>query len=94
MSTIFRTKIIALTIVVLFGSGAFFNLQAQCVDHPEGRMIFPPKTISPPLEVEPGVHLLRAMAIIDGRPEWVSVENEIPRGQVCTWTVEDAPPAE
>ena len=43
---------------------------------------------SPEWEVKPGIHLLIAGAIIDGRASWVWTENEVPKGQVCTLNIE------
>lgn len=52
-------------------------------------MIFAPRTISPPIEVTPGEHLLRARGYVNGEPVWVWVRNHVPRGKLCTWIVED-----
>lgn len=43
-------------------------------------------------EVEPGDHLLVAGANINGNPYWLWVENDIPKGQVCTWTIVEREP--
>lgn len=47
------------------------------------------RTMSGELEVEPGDHFLRARAIVRGRAFWVAVVNEVTKGKVCTWTVDD-----
>ena len=44
---------------------------------------------SPDWEVDPGNHLLMAGALVDGQPYWVWTTNEVPIGQICTWTIED-----
>jgi hypothetical protein len=49
----------------------------------------PSKRSSREWEVTPGEHLLVAGAIIDRRMYWVWTENELPKGQVCTWTLFD-----
>lgn len=46
---------------------------------------------SPEWEVYPGEHMLRAGAVIGDQALWVWVVNEVPRGQVCTWTITDPP---
>lgn len=45
----------------------------------------------PEWEVYPGEHLFRAGAIIGDQALWVWVVNEVPRGQICTWTITDPP---
>jgi hypothetical protein len=47
------------------------------------------RAVSRDLEVEPGEHLLRARAVIRGESFFVWVVNEVPLGQVCTWTITD-----
>ena len=62
------------------------------VDDDEDGVVVPPKGVSPrEVRVEPGEHLLRARAIVRGESFWVWVVNEVPQGQICTWTVEDPP---
>ncbi len=48
----------------------------------------PPRNESVEWEVEPGVHLLVARATINANEVWVWTTNEVPKGQVCTWTIE------
>lgn len=52
------------------------------------------KTISAEFPVEPGDHILRARAMIAGVAMWVYTGNEVPEGNVCTWTIEDPPKGE
>lgn len=52
-------------------------------------IVLAPKATTPPLEVEPGEHMLRARAMIRGQAVWVWTVNEVPRGQICTWSVHD-----
>ena len=51
--------------------------------------VVPSRKESPEWEVEPGPHLMIAGALVDGKPVWVWANNEVPKGQICTWTVED-----
>lgn len=55
----------------------------------ENKGMVPSHKESPEWEVEPGNHLLIAGAIVEGRPYWVWVKNEISKGQICTWTIAD-----
>jgi hypothetical protein len=59
------------------------------IDETEKGMV-PSKRSSREWEVMPGEHLLIAGAVIEGWAYWVWTENEVPKGQVCTWTVEDS----
>lgn len=61
------------------------------VDEDEVGVVVPPKTVSREIVVEPGEHMLRARAIVRGESFWVWTVNEVPQGQICTWTVEDPP---
>jgi len=61
------------------------------VDEDEEGVVVPPRTVSDEVTVEPGEHLLRARAIVIGESFWVWAVNEVPQGQVCTWTVTDPP---
>jgi len=61
------------------------------VDDDEDGVIVPSRAVSNEITVEPGEHLLRARAIVRGESFWVWVVNEVPQGQVCTWTVTDPP---
>ncbi len=47
------------------------------------------RAVSGELNVEPGEHLLRARAIIRGKSFWVATVNDVPKAQVCTWTIND-----
>lgn len=59
------------------------------IDHAETGIEVPSKTVSPEQPVEPGEHMFRARAMINGRAVWVWVINEVPRAYVCTWTITD-----
>ena len=61
------------------------------VDEDEEGVVVPSRTVSDEISVEPGEHLLRARAIVIGESFWVWAVNEVPQGQVCTWTVTDPP---
>lgn len=61
------------------------------VDDDEAGVVVASKTVSMEQEVGPGEHLLRARAIIRDAGFWVWVVNDVPEGQVCTWTIEDPP---
>src|SRR5688572_12806597 len=59
------------------------------VDEENTGVFVPSKEISTVREVNPGDHLLRARAEIVGMFVWIWDINEVPIGQICTWTVED-----
>jgi hypothetical protein len=59
------------------------------IDEAEAGVTVPSKTSSAEQEVTPGEHLLRALGTVDGQFVWVWVVNDVPRGQVCTWTLLD-----
>lgn len=50
------------------------------------------KTSSKEWEVRPGEHQLRARAVIPDQTLWVWSVNEVLKGQICTWTIEDPQP--
>jgi hypothetical protein len=60
------------------------------VDDDEKGIVVAPGSISDEVEVEPGEHFLRARADLKGGGVWVWVVNEVPHGQVCTWTIDNA----
>lgn len=59
------------------------------IDDDEKGVVVPAGKISKEFAVDPGEHLLRARAIVRGESFWVWVENEFPKGQICTWTIDD-----
>lgn len=61
------------------------------IDEDEHGVLVPSKSVSREIAVEPGEHMLRARAIVRGKSFWVWTVNEVPQGQICTWTVEDPP---
>ena len=73
-----------------FNNESKFDLTFLIDDDEEG-VLLPSKTVSEEINVEPGEHLLRATAIVGGERFWVWVVNEVPQGQICTWTVGDPP---
>lgn len=50
------------------------------------------KTSSNEWEVGPGEHQLRAGAVIADQTLWVWTVNEVLKGQICTWTIEEPQP--
>jgi hypothetical protein len=61
------------------------------VDHENEGVFVQTGDVSSVREVTAGEHLLRARAEIGGVFFWVWVINEVPGGQICTWTVQDPP---
>lgn len=61
------------------------------VDDDEKGVVVPSKAVSGEISVEPGEHLLSARAIVKGNSFWVWVVNDVPPGQICTWTIGDPP---
>jgi hypothetical protein len=59
------------------------------IDDDEEGIPIPSLYRSREFRVEPGEHLLKAKAVLQGMDVWVWTVNEVPRGQVCTWTVAD-----
>ena len=54
--------------------------------------IVPSRRQSPEWDVEPGIHLLIVGTVREGKAVWVWTNNEVPKGQLCTWIVEDPRP--
>ena len=50
------------------------------------------KTSSKEWEVGPGKHQLRARAVLADQTLWVWSVNEVLKGQICTWTIEESQP--
>jgi len=61
------------------------------VDEEEEGVVVSSRSVSDEISVKPGEHLLRARAIVIGESFWVWAVNEVPQGQICTWTVTDPP---
>ena len=59
------------------------------IDDDEKGVVVAAHQESKALGVEPGEHLLRARAVVSGEIFWIWTVNEIPPGQVCTWTITD-----
>lgn len=59
------------------------------IDLEEIGIAVPSKKLSADREVDPGEHLLRAMARIENQTLWVWAMNDVPAGQICTWTIDD-----
>jgi hypothetical protein len=57
------------------------------------KVTVPSGGLSGEFETEPGEHILRARATINGEYFWVFMGNEVPEGKVCTWTIENPHPA-
>ena len=64
------------------------------IDNDQQGIVVASGTVSIEVEVEAGQHLLRARAVVLGEGFWVWSVNEVPAGQVCTWTVTDPMAAE
>ena len=73
---------------VLFANETSFEL-TFFIDADETGIAVQPKAVSPEQPVVPGEHILRARAMVNSRAIWVWVINEVPTGNVCTWTVTD-----
>ena len=72
---------------VILSNQTKYDLVFRIDDDEKG--IVPSRKESPEWQIEPGVHTLIAGAIIDSGSYWVWTENEVLKGQVCTWTIED-----
>jgi len=57
------------------------------VDEDEEGTAVQSANLSDELVVEPGRHMVRARAVINGENIWVWKIDEVPEGQVCTWTI-------
>ena len=98
ISTILFSSVIAAQCVahpeqktaVRFGNDTFYEL-TFFIDTDETGIEVPMKSTSPEQFVEAGRHMFRARAMVGERSIWVWVINDIPEGQVCTWTVTDQP---
>jgi hypothetical protein len=75
---------------VKFNNETRYDLTFFIDREPVGTFV-PSKQMSEERPVPPGSHLLRAMAMVNGKEFWVWVINEIPSGQLCTWTLIDPP---
>jgi hypothetical protein len=75
---------------LIFNNQSSYELTFYIDDDNQG-ITLPAKHASGALDVDDGEHLLRAAAIIDSQELWVWAINDVPAGQVCTWTVEDPP---
>lgn len=73
---------------VKFGNETRFELTFY-IDDDEKGVIVASGMVSNELEVSPGEHLFRARAVVAGKSFLVWVVNEVPEGQVCTWTITD-----
>jgi hypothetical protein len=73
---------------VKFSNESSFEL-TFFVDEDEDGVIVPAGAVSGETEVPPGEHLLRAKAVVRGQSFFVWTINEVPEGQVCTWTITD-----
>lgn len=72
---------------VVFNNESSYDL-TFFVDGDEKAMVRS-RAVSDEWEIAPGDHLLRARAVLRGKAFWVATVNEVPKGQVCTWTVND-----
>jgi hypothetical protein len=59
------------------------------VDEDEVGVAVESKGTSREQQVAPGEHLFRARAMVGGNGVWIWITNDIPQGNVCTWTVTD-----
>lgn len=73
---------------VKFANESRYDLTFFIDDDEKGIVVLAGK-VSKEFEIGPGEHLLRARAIVRGRSFWVWAENEFPKGQICTWTIDD-----
>ena len=71
-----------------FNNETRFELTFFVDDDDEGVTVAS-RTSSNELEVASGEHSLRARAVVKGQSVWVWVINEVPAGQVCSWTITD-----
>ena len=59
------------------------------LDDDEKGVVVASGAVSNEIEVRPGEHLFRARAVVMDKSFLVWTINEVPEGQVCTWTVTD-----